>query len=964
MATEKPPSLPPDTALTGGGDPPEVVPDSGSVTFTEGTESIVTTLTMKQDREINPEKYMIIHPVYFVVSNEANAAGFLSDLLFNLQSVDPMAHLLPHGDMPEETPAFASNEQIPNDASLSSFTHAYLSGLRVNSNTMLGKFWLRCHKKFTEFKLDSDFLQWLKGKTTSKRVTLDRMELSGTERYSVGFFVNVLAEQRLVENFNYQLTQSFKDSETVDVPEFQCDVFTIYNGNEPTRVYRMMANSKDNVALLQEKTSALLGKPSTNLTFISYRVWDGLNETKKAAYRGMQQQFTSNLCAIRLSGLFDTSHEINVCAPSNFTPTPQKQSIHKWITSIKSMDTTNLFHKVSTGPDGTVEMWLYKSHQKEAREWTKIALGAIAILSGIDLVTQRDEAEKMFKDPDSAWGQANDGNRDDSFPTQRDAFMEFTPPANASFTTVNNRNKQQRSRRPKKEKLILHFDMDLVKRTTQSAQSLTQKNFPPLQHQRQQQGGASVSTKPKPAGKGASTKPATVVTSLDPHAAAASAALTKAQLAMRIGQAAIAKYPPTALEKLTHGGRFYTLTDTHGHKIPVVYIANLPQPLNEETLLASREADNTSFALIPPASETTKRVSTTSLRNLTTPSQADTPIIKNTKGIPPNFTRFHNTGRITGAFKEATPKVITSAAHQKDVEHQVTTTNDAIMDDDDADDDDQTMVSANLSVGSAAYGSRLELGLQKVAAAMSPSFAAVASFPHLNEPRLLFQASSKVAQPMEWLTQKSGRGGGRMNRLSGRAQSTEAKTDPSVSDDSSWHPSAAYTGDYTTQSTQQCSTMRQQGGQVSTLANETNTDKSTENDYITLLTKMSNDHRADMARQRVENQKENEKLRDQIADLQSTITRLLTAMEKEKREALIYDTSVWDIDDQRAEAEHTKMTPQKAPMVMVMAKRSHSKQTPDKAVAKAPAPTPPSRIEEALKLVARRHTRGKPVPPI
>ena len=87
---EKPPLLPPDTAPTGRGDPPEDVLDSGSVSLTEGTESIGTTLTKKQDKALNPEKYMVIHPVYFEVHNDANAAGFLSELLFNLQLVDPM----------------------------------------------------------------------------------------------------------------------------------------------------------------------------------------------------------------------------------------------------------------------------------------------------------------------------------------------------------------------------------------------------------------------------------------------------------------------------------------------------------------------------------------------------------------------------------------------------------------------------------------------------------------------------------------------------------------------------------------------------------------------------------------------------------------------------------------------------------------------------------------------------------
>ena len=296
---------------------------------------------------------MIIHPVYFEIHNEANAAGFLSDLLFNLQLVDPMAHLLPHGDMPDETPVLSDSEQIPYDASVSSFTSAYLSGLRVTSNVMFGKFWLRCHKKFTEFKLDPDFLQWLKGKNTaqSKRVVLDRMDLSGTERYSVGFFVNVLAEQRLADNFNHQVRKSLQEYENVEDIEFQCDVFTIYNGkNEPTRVYRMITNTRESVVTLQEKTSALLGTPSTNLTFISYRVWDLLDEKKKTAYRSMQQQFTASMCAIRLQGLCDPELTIYACKPNNSLTSPPKQSIVKWITSTKSTDTTDLFCKVSVCP--------------------------------------------------------------------------------------------------------------------------------------------------------------------------------------------------------------------------------------------------------------------------------------------------------------------------------------------------------------------------------------------------------------------------------------------------------------------------------------------------------------------------------------------------------------------------------------------------------------------------------------
>lgn len=70
---------------------------------------------------------------------------------------------------------------------------------------------------------------------------------------------------------------------------------------------------------------------------------------------------------------------------------------------------------------------------------------------------------------------------------------------------------------------------------------------------------------------------------------------------MNIGQATIAKYPATALEKLTYEGKFYTLTNPYGNKIPVVYISDVPHPLNEKSLLESRsvEAESSNFSLVP-----------------------------------------------------------------------------------------------------------------------------------------------------------------------------------------------------------------------------------------------------------------------------------------------------------------------------------------------------------------------------
>ena len=727
METDNPPSLPPDTADTGGWYHPGEEPDPGSIGFTEGTESIDTTLTKKQDKELNPEKYMLIHPVYFEVTNESNAACFLFELLSNLQLVDPMAHLLPHGDMPDETLAFTSTAQIPYDASLSSFAHAYLSGLRVNGNSLMGKFWLKCHKKFADFKVDPEFLSWLKGKNSSKRVTLDRMAMNGTERYSVGFFVNALAEQRLAENFNFQIMNSLDAATSDETPEFQCDVFTMYNGkDEPTRVYRMMTNSRANVPILQDQTFALLGKPSINLTFIPYNVWEGLNEEKKTAYRVMQQQFTSNVSALLLSGLRDTSLDINVHEPSNFAPNPQKTSILGWIKSTKSSDTTNMFTKVSVSPNGTVELGLFRSHLREAREWSKLALAAIAILSGIELDDERERAEEMFQDPERVWQQLEAGRRANSVPNQRSVFMDFQPPNKIMPSAVY---KKRQPKAPKtREKLQLHFDMELVKKYQEAKQTATtvagnaadaQAGNPlPSANSRRSRAKAKENT------KATELLSTTNATSIDPHAAAAAAATISAQNAMNIGQATIAKFPPTALEKSAHGGKFYTVTDQFGNNVPVVYVSNVARPLNEKNLLQSRAeaGQQSNFSIIPVRQEVA--VTTAVLPATMTPSTAVTPVINNTRGTPPKFNCYDVKSKSPSILKATHPRMSTQevAAGQPVQPPFEENTADVEMEDN----DDVTVASGNLTANSStnedmdhrseapSYASRLSVQPSKV----------------------------------------------------------------------------------------------------------------------------------------------------------------------------------------------------------------------------------------------------------
>lgn len=100
--------------------------------------------------------------------------------------------------------------------------------------------------------------------------------------------------------------------------------------------------------------------------------------------------------------------------------------------------------------------------------------------------------------------------------------------------------------------------MDLVKRTAQAKVPASIVDFPPLHQGHKKTNKTNAGSFPK----------SIVPTSIDPNAAAAAGALRRAQLAMTIGQAAIVKHPPTALERSTHGGKFYTVKDDYGNKNP------------------------------------------------------------------------------------------------------------------------------------------------------------------------------------------------------------------------------------------------------------------------------------------------------------------------------------------------------------------------------------------------------------
>ena len=218
--------------------------------------------------------------------------------------------------------------------------------------------------------------------------------------------MNALAETRLVDSFNNRLGVALLSlkCKSGEIPEFKCDVGTIYNKKTPTKVYRPLTNSKSNVKVLQQLLNTIWPSPMNDVSFIPYSIWEVLSEDKKRVYRDMQESFTGNTRVITLPGIQNSLLKINTSMPSTVDPNPAHMMISYWISTRKATDMTNLCFKVSNSTNGVMELWLHKWHFIEAKAWATTALQKLAQLSGIDPMVEKYLAEEMFQTPGRVWG--------------------------------------------------------------------------------------------------------------------------------------------------------------------------------------------------------------------------------------------------------------------------------------------------------------------------------------------------------------------------------------------------------------------------------------------------------------------------------------------------------------------------------------------------------------------------------
>ena len=535
-----------------------------------------------------------VHPVLFEVSKNGNAVTFLINLLTNLKRVDRHARLLPKPDASENAMPLSDVSDIPKGESAKIFVIDYLDDLHVTAKFLKGKFWVQCKAKFPTFKKNTTFFKWLAGSKSEPKITLVRTELQGPKRYTVGFFLNVVARYDLADLFTEQVKTmlAFGTQTGPSAPSFQFEPFIMYRNKQKTKVYALYASSPEDAEALTNIMVKVFPNPAPEkLTFIPVKLWNVLDSEKKTAYFEMQRDYSESHNAIRFQGIIDG----NIVLPLASRTNRGNLTIIQWMAQLQTKSGFPLFVKVSQCHHGEIELWHHVSQTNAAKAWLSTALAGIARLSRIDFLSERGAAEAMFKHPSKVWASMETLKNVGSLTAQRDKFMDFTPPMKSTSTVASGTTQtKKRAKKPASKALRLSFTTDDQDSVSVLSEEMEAKRKAPKRSAKQRAGAHSAAIDSNDAALKASRKACYDATKL------------------------MEKYPPHVRNP---GGDYFTIPDKYGYPIPIVYIDGKTYPMTKENLLQSRQtkpppaAATQLEAVTPPAVATPPAAATTQHRS-------------------------------------------------------------------------------------------------------------------------------------------------------------------------------------------------------------------------------------------------------------------------------------------------------------------------------------------------------------
>ena len=555
-----------------------------------------------------------LHPVDFVVANGANGMLFLCELLAHLQAVDPTAKLMPTPDADEYFEPLEEVGTIPKGEIAKEFVNSYLADLTVLNNKMQGSFLVQCQAKFATFKKNALFKQWLVGSPTEFKIQLDRCDLQGGKRVLVGTFLNVVARADLADNFKNNVYMMLQEGVEQPIPEFVVQYSAFYRTAEQTRVYKMIASSRDGASLLMDMMHKICPAPSDDVTFIPQDIWTTLPQSKRGEYFFMHQKFLDNHGALLLRGINDS----RILLPERpqgksentlgTRPASKKRntdfSIQGWIRRRKAADGFPLFLKVFPCINGDIEMWFNHTHQQEARAWLSSALHEIAVESGIDPSTEPERAAEMFLHPEKVYRKIRMSQSGLTLSDKRKAYSEYTPHIPAPHAANSATYSRSITGGPKfKKKMQLVFDIDDVESVLSQDPDLESKASTKNKASKQ----AKALKNKNMVAKAAAATNATATTMILPAAAGPTVQVDPAERlatkekatafgaskkALAAAHAAIQKHPPVQQKLNVYSAPgFDVIYDKHGFPFPVVYLTTgVSTALTEVSLLASYRA--------------------------------------------------------------------------------------------------------------------------------------------------------------------------------------------------------------------------------------------------------------------------------------------------------------------------------------------------------------------------------------
>ena len=313
----------------------------------------------------------------------------ISRIIASLKAADKSARFIATDEHGNEIEFHGHGDITKNRVVNQDYVNQFVEQPKINkSNELVGLVILRSDTNFDEIKKNQLSKREL---NEVPRIFLTANYLDVVTPTAVGFFINTIPRPDKPEVFSSRL-ERFMINHNGNT-KYQLEYGPIWAPNHRVSVIKLMAayEDKDNIRSIMEYFESGM----SNENYVCMTEFGSLDDEQKIKLIRCQMEYAANNRSIFITGFKAIYCELRTGADPDQDP-DGLETVAYWIYNRTTSHGQNMFTRVYSATNGTVELHAHKKNFKEATDWARLAVSQVA--------GQLNDAsiDKVFVNPDEA----------------------------------------------------------------------------------------------------------------------------------------------------------------------------------------------------------------------------------------------------------------------------------------------------------------------------------------------------------------------------------------------------------------------------------------------------------------------------------------------------------------------------------------------------------------------------------